>query len=80
MIRKLYDRIDQTPVGQKISSDVACRTSLPAGWSQYINLIYAAVNGVPGIVQRVFSRNSDFDSFPLTGKNRLTVFLRRPFC
>lgn len=52
MIRKLFDRIDQTPVGKKISNDVAYRTSLLAGWSLCINLIYAVMNGVLGIVHR----------------------------
>lgn len=52
MIRKVFDKIKQTSVGKKISSDVAYRTSLLAGWSLCINLIYAVMNGVLGIVNK----------------------------
>lgn len=52
MIRKVLNKIKQTPVGEKISSDVAYRTSLLAGWGLCINLIYTVMNGILGIVNR----------------------------
>lgn len=52
MIQKVLNKIEQTSVGKKISSDVAYRTSLLAGWGLCINLIYAVMNGVLGVVNR----------------------------
>lgn len=49
MIKKLIAWLRQTPVYKKASSDAAYRTSLLTGWSQFINLIYAVLNGVLGI-------------------------------
>ena len=49
MNKKLSNRIRQTHVYKKASSDAAYRTTLFAGLSLFVNLIYAVLNCTLGI-------------------------------